>query len=81
MLESPEDVAPYLEAAFEDGDAAVVKHALAVVARAKGLSRIANASGLSEDAIDETLTPDGAKLATFLSVLHALGLKVTARAA
>jgi probable addiction module antidote protein len=35
LLESPEDIAAYIEAAFEDGDPSVVTHALGVVARAK----------------------------------------------
>jgi probable addiction module antidote protein len=81
FLETPEDVAAYLEAAFEDGDTSVIKHALAAVARAKGVAGIASDSGLSMNTLGEALTPDGDKLATFLSVLHALGLKMPARAA
>ena len=33
QLENPEEVAAYIEAAFEDGDPAVVAYALGVVAR------------------------------------------------
>ena len=82
LLNSPEEVAAYIEAAFEDGDPAVITHALGVVARAKGMSQVARASGLSREALYKALTPDGdPKLSTFISVLRALGMKVTTRAA
>ncbi len=82
LLESPAEIAAQIEAAFEDGDPAVITHALSVVARAKGMSLIARGSGLSREALSKALAPDGdPKLSTFLSVLRALGMKVTARAA
>jgi probable addiction module antidote protein len=82
LLESPEDIAAYIEAAFEDGDPSVITHALGVAARAKGMSQVARQSGLSREALYKALTPDGdPKLSTFFSVLKALGMKVTARAA
>lgn len=40
-LENLDDIAAYLEAALEDGDAAVVVAALGDIARAKGLDQIA----------------------------------------
>ncbi|HZZ62641.1 MAG TPA: addiction module antidote protein [Roseiarcus sp.] len=52
LLENPEDIAAYAEAAFEDGDPAVIPHALGVVARAKGMSRVARETGLSREALD-----------------------------
>ena len=82
LLESREDIAAYIEAAFEDGDPSVITHALGVVARAKGMSQVARETGLSREALYKALTPDGhPKLSTLLSVLKALGMKVTARAA
>jgi probable addiction module antidote protein len=82
LLESPEDIAAYIEAAFEDGDPAVITHALGVVARAKGLPRVERETGLSHEALYKALTPDGgSKLSAFFSVLKALGMKATARAA
>ena len=44
LLESPEDIAAYIEAAFEGGDPSVITHALGVVARAKGMSQVARES-------------------------------------
>jgi MFS family permease len=50
----------------------VITHALGVVARAKGMSRVARDSGLSREALYKALTPDGdPKLSTFFSVLKA----------
>jgi len=81
LLATPEDVAAYIEAAFEDGDPSVITHALGVVARAKGMSQLARECGLSREALYKALTPDGdPKLSTFFSVLKALGMKVTAHA-
>jgi len=55
---------------------------LGVVARAKGMSQVARETGLSREALYKALMPDGdPKLSTLLSVLKALGMKVTARAA
>jgi DNA-binding phage protein len=45
-LNTTEDIAAYLEAAFDDGDSAVINHALGVVARAKGMSEIARRIGI-----------------------------------
>ena len=37
-LKTREDVVAYLEAVFEDGDPALIAHALGVIARAEGMS-------------------------------------------
>jgi hypothetical protein len=44
-LKTEEDIANYLEAVFEDGDPSLITHAFGVIARAKGVSRIAKATG------------------------------------
>lgn len=48
-LRSPEEVAAYLEATFEEanGDAAFIAKALGNVARSKGMSKLAREAGLS----------------------------------
>lgn len=77
-LETAEDVAAYLEAAFEDGDPTVINHALGVVARAKGMSDIARRAGLGRQSLYKALSPDGhPEFSTVLSVMRALGLKLT----
>ena len=82
FLASPEAIAAYVEAAFEDGDPALITHALGDVARAKGMSQLAREAGVTREALYKALTPDGdPKLSTFLGVMKALGLKLSARAA
>lgn len=79
-LDSPAEVAEYLRAAFEDGDARVVAHALGNVARARGMSEIAKATGLGRESLYKALSPEGnPTLATVLKVIEALGLRLTPR--
>ena len=81
-LETPEDVAAYLEAVFEDGDPQLIGHALGVVARSKGMTEVARASGLGRQSLYKALSPDGRpEFDTVLKVVHALGLKLTVSAA
>jgi probable addiction module antidote protein len=81
-LNSPDDIAAYLEAAFEDGDPTLITHALGVVARAKGMSQLAKDAGVTREALYKALTADGdPKLSTFIGVMKALGMRLMARAA
>ena len=76
-LKSDEDIAHYLEAVFEDGDPTLVAAALGDVARAKGMSQIAQAAGLGRESLYKALSIEGnPKFATVLKVMHALGLKL-----
>jgi probable addiction module antidote protein len=76
-LKSDEDLAPYLEAVFEDGDPGLVAAALGDVARAKGMSQIAQRAGLGRESLYKALSTDGnPEFATVLRVMRALGLKI-----
>ena len=76
-LKTEADIAHYLEAAFEDGDPALIAHALGVIARAKGMSQIAQAAGLGRESLYKALSPEGnPEFATVLRVMRALGLKL-----
>lgn len=76
-IESAEDVATYLEAAFEDGDAAVITATLGAIARSKGMSQVARDAGVTREALYKALSPDGdPRLSTLLGVLKALGLSL-----
>ena len=48
-LKTAEDVREYLEAAFEDGDPALIAAALGDVARARGMTEIAREAGISRE--------------------------------
>jgi probable addiction module antidote protein len=81
-LDSLKAIAAYIEAAFEDGEPALITHALGVLARAKGMSQLAKDAGVTRDALYKALTAEGdPKLSTFIGVLKALGMRLTARAA
>ncbi len=76
-LKTPEDVAYYLEAVFEDGDPALITAALGDIARSKGMTKLARLTGLGRESLYKALSPDGnPELATVLKVLRALGLKL-----
>ena len=81
-LDSPEMIAAYLDAAFEDGDPQLIAAALGDVARAKGMSQLARDTGLSRESLYKALSPDGnPELATVIRVVKALGLKLATRPA
>ena len=69
-LKTGEDIANYLEAAL-------IAHALGIVARAKGMSQVANAAGLGRESLYKALSPGGnPEFATVLKVMRALGIKL-----
>ena len=81
-LENPKAIAEYLEAAFEDGDPALIAAALGDVARAMGMTQLAGKAGVTREALYKALSPTGdPRLSTFLGVMKALGIKLTPRAA
>jgi probable addiction module antidote protein len=81
-LETAEDMAAYLEAALEEGDARLVAAVLGDIARAKGMAQIAGETGLRWESLCEELSPDGnPHFVTVLKVMHALGLRLHATTA
>ena len=78
-LETPEDMAAYLEAALEDGNPALVVKALGTIARARGMSQIARETGLGRESLYKALSSEGnPEFATVMKVVRALGLKLRA---
>lgn len=76
-LKTEEDMALYLEAALEENDAVLVAAALGDIARAKGMTQIAKATGLGRESLYKTLSIDGnPNFATILKVVKALGLQL-----
>lgn len=76
-LSSPESIAAYLEAAFEDGDPALIAAALGDVARAQGMTQLASQAGVTREALYKALSPTGdPRLSTFFGVMKALGIKI-----
>jgi probable addiction module antidote protein len=81
-LTSDEVVAEYLNAALEDSNPDVFLAAVGNVAKARGMSSIAEEAGLGRESLYKALTP-GAKprYDTVLKVLQSLGVKLTVSAA
>jgi probable addiction module antidote protein len=83
-LKSEEDMALYLEACFDEAgdDAAIIAAALGDIARAKGMSDIAAATGLTREGLYRTLSKDGnPSFSAVLKVMKAMGLKLRPEAA
>ena len=82
FLDTPEAIASYLEAALGEEDAALLTHALGVVARAQGMTQIALEAGVTREALYKALSADGdPRLSTLMGVLKALGLRLDIKAA
>jgi probable addiction module antidote protein len=76
-LDGPEAMLAYLDGAFADGDAGEITDALGVIARARGMSQLAEETGLTRQALYKALSSDGnPEFATVLKVIRALGLRL-----
>jgi probable addiction module antidote protein len=77
-LETEEDILYYLEAAMEGNDPRHIASALGDVARSKGMTDIANKTGLGRQALYTALSENGnPTLETLVAVLSALGLELS----
>jgi len=83
FLETPEEMAAYLEACIQEseGDSAFIAKALGDIARAKGMTQIARETGLSRESLYKALSGNRSpSFDTILKVISALGLKLSASA-
>jgi probable addiction module antidote protein len=83
-LRTPEEMAAYLDAWFDEApeDVAGIARALGDVARAKGMAQVARETGLSRESLYRALSVNGnPSLATVLKVARALGIRLHAAAA
>jgi len=77
-LKDPQEAALYLNAATEEGDPALILEALAQVARAHGVTRMAKRVSLSRMGLYKSLSKTGnPEFKTFWSLLKASGLQLT----
>lgn len=83
-LKSPEEMAAYLNACFEQdpGDGSLIRAALNDIARAQGMSQLSRDTGLGRESLYKALGSSGnPQFATVIKVMKALGLKLHASAA
>ncbi|HDS1737978.1 addiction module antidote protein [Pseudomonas sp. BP8] len=79
-LTDPQAIAEFMSDALETGDAAYVAKAVGVVARAKGMTELSRETGLSREQLYRSFSAQGnPTLKTFLAVMKALGVDMTAR--
>jgi probable addiction module antidote protein len=73
-LDSKEAIAEYLNSVLEEGDNADVIHAIGHIAKAIGMTKIAEETGMSRPSLYKALS-NGAKpqFATIMKVLKAIG--------
>lgn len=77
-LDSEEMIFAYMNAAIEEGDPALVAAALGDIARARGMTHIAKAAGVSRESLYKALSVGGnPEFATIMKVMKALGLQMS----
>jgi probable addiction module antidote protein len=78
-LETEDDMARYLDVALEENDPAFISTVLGDIARAKGMTLMAEQTGLARSSLYKALSPNGnPEFSTILKVINALGLKLRA---
>jgi probable addiction module antidote protein len=76
-LDSEEVIAEYLTAALEEDDPNVFLTAVGNVAKARGMTQIAQATGLGRESLYKALAPGAKpKYDTVLKVLRSLGVRI-----
>ena len=79
QLKNEEDIAAYVTMVIEEGDAAELAHALGVAAKARGMSEIAQATGITREALHKALRPNAKpRFDTINRVCAALGVRLVA---
>lgn len=80
QLKTEEDIAAYISMVIEEGDAGELAHALGVAARARGMSEIAQAAGMTRESLYKALKPNAKpRFDTINRVCGALGVKLVAQ--
>ncbi len=78
-LRTEEDMAAYLTLVIEEDDPGELAHALGMVARARGMTQVAQDAGLSREALYKALRSDAQpRFDTVSRVCKALGLRLVA---
>lgn len=74
---SPDVQAELLNMAWQDGDSAAIAHALAVIAKAKGMTETAKKAGITRPALYKALSQNGnPSLSSLMGIMKALGVTV-----
>jgi len=82
LRDHPDEVEDYITVLFdeyaESGDTAILLSSLRVVSRIKGVSRIAEISGLSRKGLQKALSENGnPQFGSVNAIMHAMGYRLT----
>jgi probable addiction module antidote protein len=82
-LKTEEDIKNYLEAIFEEPmDRQMLIHTLGVVARARGMIKLAKQTGITRAGLYKALSPEGnPSFETVAKIVGAFGMRLSAQAA
>jgi probable addiction module antidote protein len=80
--ERPEEIEPYIEEIFEayatDGDSAALLASLRVIAQLKGITNIANQTGMTRQGVQHALSSKGnPRLDNINAIMNALGYRLS----
>jgi probable addiction module antidote protein len=78
FLDSDEMIEGYLEEILKDGDPKLILSALNDIAKAKGMSKIAEKSGLGRESMYKALKPDAKpRFETIMKIIRAMGFTLS----
>lgn len=81
-LDSEAAIAEYLSAVFEDGEPDEIRDAISHAARARGMTHLAQAAGITRAGLYKALGENGnPSFATIAALLKAMGVKLSVAAA
>jgi probable addiction module antidote protein len=81
-LDTDEAVEAYLDEAFQDGNPALIRHALRTAARAKGMTALAREIGMTREGLYKALGESGnPSFDAVARLVQAMGLRLQVRAA
>lgn len=81
VLNTPADIAAYLDSYLEDGTPEELLGALRTIARARGMAELARQTGVSREALYRALSETGnPTLDTLVRVMKALGVRLAVAA-
>lgn len=77
-LNTPEEVAAYLDAVLEEGDDKLLLVALRNVVKSRGFAKVARGAGLRRETLYQSFSKDGnPRLSTVHGVLEQLGMRLS----
>ncbi len=77
-LNTPEEIAAYLDAVLEEGDDKLLLVALRTIVKSRGFAKVAQGAGVRRETLYQSFSEDGnPRLSTWHSVLGQLGLRLS----